>query len=216
MDDRATGSNCHFVWQLLPVHVMLAVMVASKLPASMLEVSRAVVQLMIDRGSSDFSVKELAAHAGISERTFYRYFPRKEDAVRPFLMNGVARIAALVEARPKQESIQTSLREAISETWWVKHADRSRAIFDLVHETDSLRSVWLQVVADSEAKLSEVIASRLGIDAHSRQARLAGVVVAAAVRMSNETFIDSEADETPAQAFAHHLRLLHAVFKKGN
>jgi AcrR family transcriptional regulator len=147
---------------------------------AMTDASRAVVELFIDSGHTDFTVTELARHAGISERSFYRYFPRKEDVVRPFLTGGFERISALVATRPADEPVRTALVAAWSGSWVATDTDRSRRLFRLLFDDDGLRATWFKVITESEAGWARVIALRLGIDPSSQRAALIGAVVAAA------------------------------------
>src|SRR5690348_8088241 len=81
---------------------------------AMLEASQAVIALFLRKRTSDFSVKELAAHAGLSERTFYRYFPRKEDAIRPAVDASLARIVSDMRAVPRGKTLREAMVEALS------------------------------------------------------------------------------------------------------
>src|SRR5690606_9580508 len=64
------------------------------------EASRAIIELYLERTSTGRPVKALAAHVGLAERTFYRDFPRKEEAVRPFVVRGFRRTVSAVRAAP--------------------------------------------------------------------------------------------------------------------
>jgi AcrR family transcriptional regulator len=174
----------------------------------MADASRAVVELFIDTGRSDFTVAELARHAGISERSFYRYFPRKEDVVGPFLTGGYERISALVAARPSDEPVRTALVAAWSESWVATDAGRSRRLFRLMFDDDGLRATWFKVITESEAGWAHVVAQRLGIDPKSRRAALIGAVVVAAARLSTKWSVESGTDANPALVFAANLELL--------
>ncbi|WP_371541422.1 TetR/AcrR family transcriptional regulator [Streptomyces sp. NBC_00554] len=175
---------------------------------TMLDASRAAVQLFIDHGTSSFTIKELAAHAGISERSFYRYFPRKEDVVRPFLAAGSERIAAEVAGRPSDEPLSTSLVHAWSGSWAATHVGQLRALHGILRESEAFRAQWLQVITDSELLWSRVIAERLGIGPRSYRAALAGAVVAAAIRLSTQAYDDTDGAEDPTTMFATALELV--------
>jgi AcrR family transcriptional regulator len=174
----------------------------------MADASRAIVELFIDSGHTDFTVTELARHAGISERSFYRYFPRKEDVVRPFLTGGFERICALVAARPSAEPVRTALAAAWAESWVATDTDRSRRLFRLLSDDDGLRATWFKVITESEAAWGRVIARRLGLDPNSQRAALIGAVVVTAARLSTKSFADSGTDVDPALVFAANLELL--------
>ncbi len=174
----------------------------------MIDASRAVVGLFIESGHTGFTVTELARHARISERSFYRYFPRKEDVVRPFLVGGFERISALFAARPSTEPVRIALVAAWSQSWVATDTDRSRRLFRLLFDDDGLRATWFKVITESEAAWAHVIALRLGLDPKSQRAALLGAVVVAASRLSTKWFADSEIEVDPALTFAANLELL--------
>ncbi|WP_083684320.1 TetR/AcrR family transcriptional regulator [Massilia putida] len=157
-------------------------------PSAMLVASRASVQLFIARGSSDVSIRELAAHVGISERTFYRYFPRKEDVVRPFLENGLQRIVDGFAARSASEPIMDSLAAAWADAWPLKEPGASAVFFRILEQHDSYRAARLQAIIDSEALWAEAIATRLGLAPSSPQALVAGAAIVTAFRMAWQSF----------------------------
>jgi AcrR family transcriptional regulator len=170
--------------------------------------SRSIVDLFIDSSKTDFTVAEMARHAGISQRSFYRYFPRKEDVVRPFLTGGFERITGLVEARPASEPIRATLVAAWSASWVATDTDRSRRLFRLLWDDIGLRATWFQIITESEAHWARAIALRIGIDPLSQHAALVGAVVVAAVRLSTKSFIDSGPRADPATIFAANLELI--------
>lgn len=132
-------------------------------------------------------------HAGVSVRTSYRYFATKQDAVAPLLAVGA-------------EAWQTAVADSTS-------ADLRRAIDDaiarvLAYETDAervalectrgllraaatdpaLASVWLRVNGESEARLRNVIAGKVGVDADPLAVRLVAAAATAAVRVGLEAW----------------------------
>lgn len=164
----------------------------------MLAASRATVQLFIARGSSDASIKELAANAGISERTFYRYFPRKEDVVRPFLENGLHRIVAGFTSRSVSEPVMDSLEAAWADAWPLKEPGASAVFFRILEQHDSYRATRLQAIIDSEALWAEAIAARLGVAPSSPRALVAGAAIVTAFRMAWQSFsLDQALDPLP-------------------
>ncbi|WAH97637.1 TetR/AcrR family transcriptional regulator [Arthrobacter sp. MMS18-M83] len=180
-----------------------------------LQVSTAVTELFLRSSSGTaFTVKELATYAGISERTFYRYFPHKEDAVKPFVTAGLEELVRAVSARPIDEPFETSLAIAWEGTWSAGNMERVQVLHRVLGETARFQSVWLQVITETEATWTEAIARRLGIEPSSRQAALAAAAVVAVLRLSTETFCDADANEDPATILAANLDLLgNRLFK---
>ncbi|WP_262401443.1 TetR/AcrR family transcriptional regulator, partial [Actinomadura sp. CNU-125] len=69
--------------------------------ATELEIARAAASLFAERGSGGTTVEAIADRAGLSLRTFYRYFPTKQDAVAPLLSTGAQRWLDLLAAAPR-------------------------------------------------------------------------------------------------------------------
>lgn len=77
------------------------------------EVEQTALRLFAERGFHDVTVEEIAAATDISPRTFFRYFPSKEDVL---LAPQRRRAEALWEAlagRPPQEPAVLALRNAL-------------------------------------------------------------------------------------------------------
>ncbi len=175
---------------------------------AMLEASRAVIGLFLRERTSDFSVKELAAHAGLSERTFYRYFPRKEDAIRPAVDASLARIVSDVRAAPRNKPLRDALVEAHGRHLAEGSPMNWENLLPVLNETESLRAVWLQILTDAEVALAQVVAERLGISPDSQRARLAGAVLATAGRLALEQPFSAGRKRDPSEVLAECLELL--------
>jgi AcrR family transcriptional regulator len=135
------------------------------------EIAERAMQLFVQRGFDHVTVAEVAAAAGVSEKTVFNYFPTKEDL---FFDEVPAREAALVEAvrnRAPGESILSALRS-------LQLAEAPRlcspgfAIFArVIEESPALKGKELEVMARFVQVLAEAIQSELGKD--ERDARIA-------------------------------------------
>lgn len=67
------------------------------------ELTEAALQLMAREGFDAVTVDAIAAAAGVSKRTFFRYFASKEDVVVQFLAGMGAGMRAELAARPAAE-----------------------------------------------------------------------------------------------------------------
>jgi AcrR family transcriptional regulator len=76
----------------------------------------AAARLFEERGFAATTVRDIAAAAGVGERTFFRYFPSKEDLVLQQVRDLIPGVMARVRARPAGEAPLVALREAIV-TW---------------------------------------------------------------------------------------------------
>jgi len=89
------------------------------------EIERVAIDLFAARGL-DVTVDEIAEAAGISARTFFRYFPTKGDVVRAHRRRLVARLVRALAARPADEGPVRAMREAQLATARMRPEDRAR------------------------------------------------------------------------------------------
>ena len=73
----------------------------------------AAARLFDERGFGATTVRDIAAAAGVGERTFFRYFPSKEDLVLQEVRDLLPGLMEVVRERPAAESPLVALREAI-------------------------------------------------------------------------------------------------------
>lgn len=132
------------------------------------EVAAVALELFDRRGFDEVTVDDIAAAAGISRRTFFRYFDSKEDAVLPYEDERLDQLREMLAARPASEPILASIRHAtvaiIAATAGpearIDGLRRARLLADCpaVHARSlALQSHW-------EAAIAEVIAAHLGVD----------------------------------------------------
>ena len=67
--------------------------------------------LFLDKGYEQTTVEEIAAAAGVSHMTFFRYFPRKEEVVEYDDYDPI--LAELIISRPAEESPLDAVRAAM-------------------------------------------------------------------------------------------------------
>ncbi|MGE6735029.1 TetR family transcriptional regulator, partial [Streptomyces sp. NPDC059900] len=67
------------------------------------ELTEAALQLLARKGFDAVTIDEIVTTAGVSRRTFFRYFASKEDVVVQFLADMGVGIHAELAARPEGE-----------------------------------------------------------------------------------------------------------------
>lgn len=77
------------------------------------ELERIGIGLFWDRGFAETSVDDIAEAAGISRRTFFRYFPSKADVVWADFDVAVDRMRADLAAMPADLDLMDALRRAV-------------------------------------------------------------------------------------------------------
>ncbi|MFJ6510585.1 TetR family transcriptional regulator [Streptomyces sp. NPDC091406] len=176
------------------------------------ELTEAALQLMAQEGFDAVTVDAIAAAAGVSKRTFFRYFASKEDVVVQFLADMGAGMHAELAARPAAEPPSTALRHAV----WVamaacadgaEHSGRALRVVQLILRTPALRARFLEHQAQWRDDLAVETARRRGLDPEAdlypRLAAGAALVAFDTVlrRWSDSDGADDPADLT-ARAFA--------------
>jgi AcrR family transcriptional regulator len=135
------------------------------------EIADRAMQFFAQRGFDHVTVAEVAAAAGVSEKTVYNYFPTKEDL---FFDEVPAREAALVAAireRREGESILAALR-GLQVSECPRMCSPGFATFARIIEgSRALQAKELEVMARFANVLSEAIQTELAVD--ERDARIA-------------------------------------------
>jgi AcrR family transcriptional regulator len=140
------------------------------------EIADRAMQLFARRGFDRVTVAEVAAAAGVSEKTVYNYFPTKEDL---FFDEVPAREAALVSAirdRAAGETVLEALRRLQSAECPRLSSPGFANFARIIEESTALKAKELEVMSRFVRVLSEALQSELALD--ERDARLvAGLLV---------------------------------------
>jgi AcrR family transcriptional regulator len=130
------------------------------------ELSEAALQLLALKGFDAVTIDEIAATAGVSKRTFFRYFASKEDVVVQFLADMGTDMRVALEARPIGEQPSVALQHTV----WVSmaacadHSDRALRVVQLILRTPALRARFLERQDQWRDDLAAELAQRLGLD----------------------------------------------------
>ncbi|SKG69000.1 transcriptional regulator [Mycobacteroides abscessus subsp. bolletii] len=128
------------------------------------ELTQIALRLFLDEGYEATTVDRIAEEAGISRRTFFRYFGSKEDlVVGKWDLIGFD-IVERLSARPPQENDWCALRRAFDVV--VEHysdPDRqiqSHALDAVVASSPALSAAYLSRVDGIERRVTEVLRER--------------------------------------------------------
>ncbi len=174
----------------------------------LLEASRHIIKLFLDAGTSDFSVKEMAECSGLSERTFYRYFPRKDLVLKPHIAWALEQMISDIRSYPPSRPLQEALVAAHVNAYKEGSDQNWAGLLPMLNEKESLRAMWLQVLTEAEASLAQVIQERLGLPVISLRATLMSAVVVAAGRLALEQSIRTQPKGDPIELFSECLEIL--------
>jgi AcrR family transcriptional regulator len=130
------------------------------------EIAHAAWLLFADRGYEAATVDDIAREAGVSRRTFFRYFSSKEDVVVETSEAFAEDLLAAVASRPRDEAPFVAIREALRPVVLSRlaAADEAGAIIRLLRESRTLRRAMLERHARMEERLAALIAERTGTD----------------------------------------------------
>lgn len=162
-----------------------------------LEVARAAVHLFLAKGVADTSAEEIAAHAGISARTLWRYFPSKESCVMPLLTSGIEHTAARLRSWRSDQGVSDLLATLAS--GYVETPEAMAAMLNLVRLTRTepgLRAVWLEAHREAEPAFAEALAHRAGLSEPDLATAIQAAMINGALRVAVEHHAFNT--ETPA------------------
>jgi AcrR family transcriptional regulator len=79
-------------------------------------IERSALELIAARGPENVTVEEMAEAAGISVRTFFRYFRTREDVMSALPNRANRALAARVVSRPASEGVLVAFMAAVKDT----------------------------------------------------------------------------------------------------
>lgn len=126
------------------------------------ELVTVALDLFLSQGYEPTTVDQIAAAAGLSRRSFFRYFAGKDDILAQTLAALGEQIAATLRTRPTAETLWTALRHSFSPLIDHMTSDpRSLAMTRLMLESPALHASHLQKHADWQASIGAAVIERL-------------------------------------------------------
>jgi AcrR family transcriptional regulator len=123
------------------------------------ELEAVALRLFDQRGFKDVTVDEIVAEAHISARTFYRYFPNKEDVLQVQIDRRSRNLRAALSVRPASEEPVESLRLALTEQLATEDPELVRRWIAIIIASPS---VLPSVLGGIQLKIQRVIADFVG------------------------------------------------------
>lgn len=130
------------------------------------ELEAVALRLFEERGFTEVTVQEIAAEAQISVRTFYRYFPAKEDIFQLRIQRNTELMAATLADRPSDEPPLHSVRVAFEASSRAEDEVYVRRWTSVVRANPPIiRNVIGGIQMNSHRLIAEYLGSRLGLAA---------------------------------------------------
>jgi AcrR family transcriptional regulator len=175
------------------------------------EIATAAIELIAERGFDEVTIDDIARHAGISARTFFRYFPSKDDIVTREQERVQQRLVRALRERPDSEGAVEALRNAYVESSAVTDRGRHRALtYGRVQlQNPSLNARLIGAQALGAPDLVQLVAARMGVDParDPRPETIAAAMNAVATAMFRRWVADGGAG-TPSDSIADALDAL--------
>ncbi len=150
-------------------------------------IEQAAMSLFMERGFDATTIEEITEAADVSKRSFFDYFPSKEEVVFAWQDSFADRLMAAIAARPSGESAVKTVEEALTATVMASADERALALSDLIHCTPALKARDQLKYAKLEQKLTEALITRKGGEPEIRaRMRLLSAVVIGALRVGGE------------------------------
>jgi AcrR family transcriptional regulator len=139
------------------------------------QIADVAMRLFVQRGFDRVTVAEVAADAGVSEKTVYNYFPTKEDLFFDEIPERARLLSEAIRSRPEGESILDTLRRVqVGECG--RLSSPGFAVFArTLEESPALRAKELEVMSLFAQALTDALAEEKGID--ERDARIAAALL---------------------------------------
>ncbi len=166
------------------------------------ELTEAALQLLALKGFDTVTVDEIVAAAGVSKRTFFRYFKSKEDVVVQFLAGMGEDMRAELADRPADEPPSEALLHTVRVPVTTCAADTERAlrVVQLILRTPALLARFLERQAQWRDDLAEELARRVGRDAGTDlYPRLAAGTALTAFHVVLQRWSESDAAQNPVE-----------------
>lgn len=174
------------------------------------ELAEAAARLFAERGYASTTVSDIAAAADVSPRTFFRYFPCKDDVVTAIASTGMDHVIDALERLshdlPLGEAVRQALRttlEPVRDT-----SEQTRAFQMLLRETPALRARWLEEQRRGRDRLSEALRPWFPANSPPMVRRLTAGSILLAVDEAMDAWTDDRAARDPMVLVGQALELL--------
>lgn len=179
-------------------------------------IEHAAMTLFLDRGFDQTTIEDITEAADVSKRSFFDYFPSKEEVVFAWQDSFADDLVAAIAARPANEPLVTVVEEAVSTTVMASFDPQSLALADLIRQTPALYARDHLKYAKLELRLTDALSARSkATESEKLRVRLLSAVVIGAMRVGGEQWHELQeptSPETLVRALFAELRSVLAAF----
>ncbi len=176
--------------------------------------STAAQELFLSRGFERTTVEQIARAAGVSRRTFFRYYESKEDVLVERSDRLGERLYDELAQRPRDEAPLLAIRNALVPAIEVgiEDGDFIRCAIRLLRETSALRRAMMERRNRLEERIAALMARRLGSGPEDDTPMLLAFVTRALHDTAFNAWYDHETDDIAGlvDGLLAHLRAIVA------
>jgi AcrR family transcriptional regulator len=159
--------------------------------------SAAAEELFLSRGFERTTVEQIARAAGVSRRTFFRYYESKEDVMVERSDRLGERLLTELAARPREEPPLLAIRNALvpAVEAGLEERDLIRYAIRLLRETSALRRAMMERRNRLEERIAALMARRLGVGPDDNTPMLLAFLTRALHDTAFNAWYDHETDD---------------------
>lgn len=134
----------------------------------------AAIELFAKKGFDETTVEEVAEAAGISRRSYFRYFESKDDLLALNTVNCGEALCEAVKSCPARLTPLEVVRETVlTGVKFTESQEHTRQIIEIAQRSSSARQAHLSRLMEVEDKLAAAFSARMkGTNPYSQKPRL--------------------------------------------
>ena len=182
------------------------------------DIHDAALRLAREVGFDNVTIEQISAEAGVSQRTFFNYFPSKESAVAyaPLEIPEALACEFIAKGKARHSVVLTELISLITDALAVQPPSRrdTEDIKLVARQHPSVLAAMLSTFESFNASVADIVAQRLRLCADDAVPQLIGGLALATVRTGMErwTHNDPADPDTPVPYVKRAANLVRSFF----
>lgn len=157
-------------------------------------IEQAAISLFLERGFEVTTVEDIAERADISKRSFFDYFPSKEDVVFAWQDGFAEHLMLAIASRPADEPAVRAVQHAVVSAVVLAADEKALRLVELIKRTPVLSARDQFKYAKLEVKLTDALKARSRSEEERERMRLLAAVVIGALRVAGERWVAQPQD----------------------
>jgi AcrR family transcriptional regulator len=161
------------------------------------EIADAALRLFFDRGFEGVTIEEIVSAAGVSRRTFFRYFETKEDALLADYPELNARLSKALDAT-EPDNAMGAIRAGLHgmADWYIERSEAVLARSNVIRDTSTnVAGRNLEFLTQWEGGVAHAVANQVGAGAGDLLPRAAAAMIVGAFRAALTQWVRSSCRE---------------------